>query len=239
MSSSSNAASVILRGSAAAQVNVACLDADLRTSPYARHGVVDARLVDPALVKVVDDAIAATTAQARAEGFARGHADGMAAAEEQTRQAIERERRAMHAAEAARQQALQSALATLDAAGAALAERQATALSGVEDLLLDAAFQLASALLGHELRQLDAPVRDAVRRALAVLPGDVPVTVTVHPDDVAALAEMDDGITAGRVVRINTDPTIEPGSCCADGGFCHVEASLSAALERVRQVLSC
>ena len=239
MSSLSNAASVILRGPAAAQVNAACLDADLRTSPYARHGVADARLVDPALVKVVDEAVVAATARAREEGFARGHADGMAAAEEQTRQAIERERRAMHAAEAARQRSLQSALATLNAAGAALAERQATALSGVEDLLLDAAFQLAGALLGHELRQLDSPVRDAVRRALAVLPGDVPVTVTVHPDDAAALAEMDDGMAAGRVVRITTDPTIEPGSCCADGGFCHVEASLSAALERVRQVLSC
>ena len=233
---------MILRGPAAAQVNVACLDADLRISPYARHGIVDARLVDPALAKVVDDAVAAATAQARADGFARGYADGMAAAEEQTRQAIERERRAMHASEAARQQSLQSALATLDAAGTALADRQATALSGVEELLLEAAFQLAGVLLGRELRRLDAPVRDAVRRALAVLPGDVPVTVTVHPDDVAALAELaelDDDITAGRVVRINTDPTIEPGSCCADGGFCHVEASLSAALERVRQVLSC
>ncbi|HET9188378.1 MAG TPA: FliH/SctL family protein, partial [Acidothermaceae bacterium] len=65
----------------------------------------------------------------------------------------------------------------------------------------------------------------------------VPVTVAVHPLDVAALADLSD-IAPGRVVRVVTDPDVEPGSCVADGGATHVDASLGAAIERVRQVLS-
>jgi flagellar assembly protein FliH len=238
-SSSSATAPLILRGAAAAQVNLACLDADLRTSPYACHGLADPRLVDPTLVKAIDDAAATACAQAREEGFARGHAEGLVAAETECRTAMEQEIAAMHLAEAERQESLRRALATLDAAGEALARRQVAALPEVEDLLLETAFRLATALLGRELSLADSPVRDAVRRALAVLPADMPVSVTVHPSDVAALDEVGDDLTAGRLVRIETDPDVEPGSCWADGGFRHVEASLSAALERVRQVLAC
>jgi flagellar assembly protein FliH len=240
MSSSSSAiAPLILRGPAAARVNLACLDADLRTSPYASRGVADARLVDPALAKAIDDAATAACTKAREEGFARGHADGLAAAEAETRAAIDRELAALRSAEARRKEAMRHALATLDAAGDALARRQVAELSQVEDLLLEMAFRLATALLGRELSLVDSPVHDAVRRALAVLPADIPVTVTVHPGDVAALEEMDDDVTGGRLVRIDTDSDVEPGSCRADGGFRHVEASLSAALERVRRVLGC
>lgn len=238
-SSSSVAASAILRGPAATRVNPACLDADLRTSPYACYGVTDARLVDPALAKTIDDAVTVARAQAREEGFARGYADGLAAAEVEARQRLERELDAMRAAESERVESVRRALATLDAAAEALAKREAMTLSDVEDRLLAMAFQLATALLGRELSLADSPVRDALRRALAVLPGDVPVHVTVHPGDVAALAEVDDDLTRGRQVRIDTDPDVEPGSCRADGGFRHVDASLSAAFERVRQVLGC
>jgi flagellar assembly protein FliH len=127
----------------------------------------------------------------------------------------------------------------LDAAADALAGRQAAAVSDLEDSLLDMAFQLAAALLGRELSLADSPVRDAVRRALAVLPSDVPVTVTVHPRDLAAVAEFDEDAGAGRRVHFDTDPDVEQGSVRADGGFRHVDASLAAALERVRQVLAC
>lgn len=239
MSSSNSAAPVILRGSAAARVNPARLDADLRTNPYARCAIADARLVDPTLARVVDEAVAAATARAQEEGFARGHIDGLAAARAETRQNWERERAAIHAAEADRAESLRYALTALDTAAEAFAQRQVTLLCDVEDLLLDMAFRLAAALVGHELSIADSPVRDAVRRALAMLPSDVAVSVTLHPSDLAAIAEMDDDLAGGRQLRIDTDPEVEPGSCRADSGFRHVDASLSAALERVRRVLAC
>lgn len=240
MSSSSSATvSAILRGSAAEQVSLACLDADLRTSPYASCTTADARLVDPTLAKVLDDAVTTARAQAREDGFARGYADGLAVAAVETRQTVEAELTAMRAAEADRVESLRRCTVALDAAGAAFAQRQAATLVEIDDVLLSAAVQLATALVGRELALLDSPVRDAVRRALAVLPADVPVSITVHPSDVAVLAELPDDVSAGRRVHIDTDPQVEPGSCRADGGFRHVEASLSAALDRVRQVLGC
>ena len=70
-----------------------------------------------------------------------------------------------------------------------------------------------------------------------LLPTDVPVSVVVHPLDLASLGDLET-LTDGRQVRIVTDPDIEPGSCIADGGASHVDASLAAAIDRVRQVLA-
>jgi len=239
MSSSTNAParSEILRGSDATHVSLARLDADLRRSPYAAGGFADPRLVDPTLEQAFEVAVEAARAQARADGFQQGYQDGLAAAQREGDAALERERAALRDAEQARRETFDRAIATLDAAASVLAAQQAAALHSVEDVVLDAAFDLATTLLGRELEIAPSPVRDAVRRALTVLPGDVPVTVTVHPVDAAAVGELGD-ITAGRVVRVVTSADVEPGSCLADGGATRVDASLGAAIERVRQVLA-
>jgi len=236
-STSAPARSEILRGSDATQVSLARLDADLRRNPYAAGGLADPRLVDPTLEQAFDAAVEAARAQARADGFQQGYQDGLVAAQREKEATLDRERAALWDAEQARQAAFDRALAALDEAASSLAAQQADALSSVEDVVLNAAFDLATTLLGRELEIAPAPVRDAVRRALTVLPGDVPVTVTVHPVDAAAVGDLG-GITAGRVVRIVTSADVEPGSCLADGGASHVDASLGAAIERVRQVLA-
>jgi flagellar assembly protein FliH len=229
--------SVILRGSLATKASPARMDADLRDSPYIVDDFADARLVDPTLAKAFDDAVERARAQARDEGFAQGYRDGLAAAEREKAAALDRELAALETAEAERQQQLRRTLSVLDAAATEYATRQASALHDVEDFVLNAAFDLATTLLGRELEIADAPVRDAVRRALAVLPGDVPVTLVVHPLDLAALADVG-ALAEGHSVRLVSDLDVEPGSCIADGGATHVDASLSAAIERVRQVLS-
>jgi len=236
-STSAPARSEILRGADATQVSLARLDADLRRSPYATTGFTDPRLVDPTLEKAFDDAVESARADARADGFQHGYQDGLATAQREKEAALEVELAALRHSEQQRQDALDRAIRILEQAASALAAQQAAALHEVEDVVLNAAFDLATTLLGRELEVATAPVRDAVRRALTVLPGDVPVTVAVHPLDVAALADLSD-IAAGRVVRVVTDPDVEPGSCVADGGATHVDASLGAAIERVRQVLS-
>lgn len=213
------------------------MDADLRLSPYVSDSIADPRLVDPALAKAFDDAVAAASARAREEGFARGYTEGLESAEREKREVLEQELARMREAEQARELEMQNALAILGQAAAAAGERQALSMAGAEELLLGAALDLATTLLGRELEVVDAPVRDAVRRALTVLPADVPITLYVHPLDRAALHDVDDLLDT-RAVRIVADPEVEPGSCVADGGPSHVEAGLSAAIERVKQVLA-
>jgi flagellar assembly protein FliH len=218
-------------------VSLARIDADLRTNPYATGGLVDPRLVDPTIEKAFDDAVASARAEARQEGLRQGYEEGLAAAQHEKASVLNAELAVLHEAERQRQEALDRAIAALDAAASALAVQHATALHDVEDLVMNAAFDLATTLLGRELEIAPTPVRDSIRRALTVLPGDVPITVAVHPVDAAALGDLAD-ITAGRAVRIVTDADVEPGSCVADGGATHVDASLTAAIERVRQVLA-
>jgi len=236
-SSSGGTRTAILRGPAATHVNLARIDADLRHNPYATATFADPRLVDPVLAKAIEDAVVTARAEAHEEGFAQGYAEGLELAGREKSSVLDYEVGRVREAEAAREQAVQEALERLDDAAKVLAAKQATALGGVEDLLLGAAFDLATTLLGRELELTDSPVYDALRRALAVLPADVPVSVAVHPLDLASLGDLET-LTNGRQVRIVTDPDIEPGSCIADGGPSHVDASLAAAIDRVRQVLA-
>lgn len=239
MSSSTSAPtrSEILRGADATQVSLARLDADLRRSPFAAGSSADPRLVDPTLEKAFATAVESACVQARADGFQQGYEDGKVEAQREMQAALEVELANLRQTEQQREEALARAVTLLEHAASTLAAQQAAALHDVEDVVLNAAFDLATTLLGRELEVSTAPVRDAIRRALTVLPTDVPVTVTVHPLDVPAMDNLAD-ITSGRVVRIITDPDVEPGSCVADGGATHVDASLGAAIERVRQVLS-
>ncbi|MGH8890365.1 MAG: FliH/SctL family protein [Acidothermaceae bacterium] len=239
MTSSSSSAPVraaILRGTDADQVTIARMDADLRENPYAIGSFADRRLVDPVLAEVFEAAVASARDQARKDGFAQGYAEGLELAGREKSSVLDYEVTRVREAEAIRDQAMQRALEALDLAANALGERQAAALSGAEDLLLSAALDLATTLLGRELEIADSPVRDALRRALAVLPADVPITVSVHPLDIETLGDTVSAST--RSVRIIADPDVEPGSCIADGGATHVDASLTAAIERVRQVLA-
>lgn len=236
-STSAPARSEILRGADATQVSLARLDADLRRSPFATGASADPRLVDPTLERAFEKAVESARTQSKAEGFQQGYQDGLVAAQREKEAALETELASLRQAEQQRQEALDRAIALLEQAASALAGQQAAALHDVEDVVLNAAFDLATTLLGRELEVAPSPVRDAIRRALTVLPGDVPVTVIVHPLDVAVLDNLAD-ITAGRAVHIVTDADVEPGSCVAEGGATHVDASLSAAIERVRQVLS-
>jgi len=222
---------------AATRVSAARLDSELRDNPYADNRYADARLVDPLLAKAFEDAVASARKQAHDEGFAQGYAEGMELAGREQSSELDYQLGLAREAEAARDDAMRRALEVLDAAATEFAARQAEALHNVEDLVLGAAFDLATTLLGRELEIADAPVRDAVRRALTVLPADVPLTLVVHPLDVAALGDLD-ALSNGRSVRIVADADIEPGSCVADGGATHVDASLAAAIDRVRQVLS-
>jgi flagellar assembly protein FliH len=226
----------ILRGGGTAIISPARMDSDLLGSQYTLGHRADARLVDPSLAQAFDEASAIAREQARLEGFEIGYAEGVARAAEEAQQAADVERDRAMLVEQRMQAMVDSSAAVLMRSAEELALRQAANLGDVEDLLLDAAYDLATVLVGRELQSVSEPVRDAIRRALTMVPDDGSVTVFVHPVDLENLAAIED-FAPGRPIRIAADPNVEPGSCTVNVGATHVDASLGAALARVREVL--
>lgn len=180
-----------------------------------------------------DDVGAATLAWAMAyrAGFEAGRADGYQVG-------IEVGTRDGHAAASA------EGLARTEAALHEMrvgSDRHAAALESIAQEVAaqatELAFQIARAVLDRELAVAEDPGADAVRRALAVLPGNAAAVARLHPDDVAGLREDPSAVGAGRSLEIVADPSIAPGDCRIDSGATSIDASVSAAVERVRAVL--
>ncbi|MBM6401462.1 FliH/SctL family protein [Phycicoccus sonneratiae] len=137
-----------------------------------------------------------------------------------------------------RARAFAAALAGLgratDDAVAGLTLRDAT------DTAARLAVDIAEALVGHHLEVDGCAARDAVARALVEVPRGGTVLVRVHPDDAALLVDDEDSLGAlvpTATLELVADPTVERGGCLADIGDRTVDARLSTALARVREVL--
>jgi flagellar assembly protein FliH len=175
------------------------------------------RRLDP---KRVEEAVA----EGRATGYAQGWQAGVVAG--QTAAAAElagvREQLALVVARAA--QSLEANLERVDAAWTDVTT-QATSL----------AYAVVEALLGRELAVAVDPGADAVRRALASVPGGADLVLRLHPDDAAALAT--DALPGDRECTVVTDPTLARGDCVAEASATRVDARIASALDRVRAVL--
>ena len=119
----------------------------------------------------------------------------------------------------------------------ALAARETTARAELEDQVVAVAMQIAEVIVGHELAQPDARGRDAIARALALAPAHGDVTARLHPADIAVLGDAAD-LAPGRVLAIVPDPSLTPGDCIIDVASCRIDARVSAAVERAREVLA-
>ena len=188
------------------------------------------------LGEVYAEQLARLREEARREGWATGHAEGLVAAEQVVRAA----ERAAEERLAAVQERWERRLATATAAMGAAAERldavTAPVLDGLRDDVIDMVVTLVGDLLGREVALATSPGMDAVRRALTLLPDDVPTIVRLHPDDLAEVpAEALAALPAS--VRVIGDESVERAGAVAEAGTQRVDAQLSAALERVRQVL--
>lgn len=212
----------LMRGGAAAELPAALLEG----------------LLDP-LQRQALDALSDTARQAaRAEGYAVGWAQGRRAADEvaaaeEAAASAERARQAALAADA-----LSSAVQALTTAAAGLEARAVVPAAELADAVVAGAFELAQALLGRELAVSADPGRDAILRALTVLPEGRPVTARLHPDDapVTRVGLSIEGL--GRDVLVFPDPTVERGGAIVDCDSSRVDAQLGSALERVREVLA-
>lgn len=156
---------------------------------------------------------------ARQEAFQAGYEEGRRDAERQC---------------GAARSELERARAALIEAAVQLDGQRAAALAVAEEDVASLAFSVAEAVLQRELRLADDPGRDAVARALALLPPEVDVVLRLHPEDAALVESWSED---GRRLSVVPDPAIERGGCLADAGACSIDAQVSTALARVRKVL--
>lgn len=179
--------------------------------------------------------------QARAAGYAEGWVQGQRAAAAAARAAADQAEAARKEAEAAAEMKLARALEALARAAAQLEAKTAPTISMMEELILAAALELTEALLGRELATIDTRARDALRRALSLTPPAGPVIVRLHPDDYHTLMRDDwsnEFHIDGRTVQLQPDPSLSPGDAIAESGATTVDATLPAALARVKEVLA-
>lgn len=172
---------------------------------------------------------------ARAAGFAAGYAAGARrAAEEADAQAARVVRAAAaDAEEAARRVA--EVLVALDRAAATVRAIAAPVVTDATRALHDGAIVLAEAVLGVELADDHRSAAAVLARVRAAEPLPGPVTVRLHPRDLAALAAVDADVTD---LRLEADAGLAPGDALAEHAEGHLDARIGAALERARAALA-
>jgi len=222
-SSPESGSQAVLRGTSAGHATTARFDVDLSGGA-------------PAPGETVEHARAA----ARTAGYADGWAQGQQAARVSARAAADQAAAAQRAATATAQAALEQAVAAVGQAAVSLDRREALSLAGLEDAILTAAVTVAEALIGYELSRDEDRGLAAVRRAMALVPDGGPVTVRLHPDDHLTLAGADGSAYEfeGRPVILRADARLAPGDAVAEYAATTVDATIGAALARVREVLA-
>jgi flagellar assembly protein FliH len=159
-----------------------------------------------------------------AEGWSAGHAEGLATGRAESAAAAIEEARAGVDALAHR---VEAALAEQD--------HRLTALAGE---VVDLAVELACLVVGHHVASLADPGAEALRRAVSAAPAGPPLLARLHPDDVVALDTDTATLAPGRRLEVVADPSVARGDCLLEAGPTLVDASLGAALDRVREVLT-
>lgn len=215
-------------------VRATALDIDLRAGNWTRLGgssVLGDSVTEAALHGLAESARAA----ARAQGYAVGWSEGRRAGEEHARAQAEaemRDRSAEHARQAAEHE---HAVAALRLAVQRLHGTVVEISAAVEAQTVDVALQLAEAVVGREVALADDPAADAMRRALALMPADTTVTVRLQPQDRAGL---DPSEFAEYGVRLVDDTSLGRGDAVVETDTTVVDATVTAALARVREVLA-
>ncbi|MFL6142451.1 MAG: FliH/SctL family protein [Labedaea sp.] len=178
---------------------------------------------------------------ARAEGYAMGWAQGMREARDVTVAA--RQRAELELVRMLRERDAEIGRG-LRAVAAAAGEVRTTTVQRSEDIadfIMTAAVDLAEAILGATVSaDVTSAATTALARALAEFPmGGQAVTVRLNPEDHATLTASGVAeLTAGRDVTLVADPRLARGDAVAENPITTVDATLSNALERVRQELT-
>lgn len=233
MTSSSTELAVV-RDLDGTSVRTLSLDTDLRSGAWTRlgdSGVLGDRATESTLQGLAETARAA----ARAQGYAVGWAEGRRAGEEAARAEADAQAQQRAADHARQDLEHQHVAAALREAAQRLERAVAEVCAAVETHVVDVALQLTEAVVDREVALAPDPAADAMRRALALLPEAAAVTVRLNPQD-RATVDVDD--FAGPVLRLVDDPTLQRGDAVVETDTSVVDATVGAALARVREVLA-
>jgi len=215
-------------------VRTLSLDTDLRSGAWTRlghSGVLGDRPTESTLQGLAETARTA----ARAQGYATGWAEGRRAGEDAARAEAEAQAR-LRATEHTRQDAEhEHAVAALREAAQRLQSAVGEVCAAVAAHAVEVALQLTEAVLDREVALAQDPAADAMRRALALLPEAAAVTVRLNPQDRANLGAAELG---GPVVRLVEDPALQRGDAVVETDTSVVDATVGAAMARVREVLA-
>ena len=207
---------------------------ELRLGEWTRLG--SGGVLGDAVTEAILGGIAERSHQAaRAQGYAIGWAEGRRVALARAEEEAEAVRREADEARAGRDAEHRHAMAALDAAAQELGARLQEAVDALAEQAVHAALELTRAVLGREVATAADPGADAIRRAMAMVDPTVPVTVRLHPEDRATL---DPAVLEGRTVTVVDDPALARGDAVAETEDILVDATIAAALERVREVLT-
>jgi flagellar assembly protein FliH len=224
---------VVLRDLPNDAVAIAGTAQDLRAGAWTRLGR-PAVLGDEATEGALQRLAARSRDAARAQGYAAGWAEGRSVAlarAELTEQQRAGDREAAHAQALAAQQCAADALAK---AADQYAGATTDLLDALADQAVDLALRIAEAVLGREIQTATDPGGDALRRALTLVPPATPVIVRLHPED---RARLDLTVLDGRPVSFVDDPALGRGDAVVETESGVVDATVGAALDRVREVL--
>lgn len=206
---------------------------DLRRGEWTRLGataVLGDAVTEAALSDLADRARQAARAQGYAAGWAEGRRKAIADAATEVAQRAARADAA--AAEAHRAQA--SLVAALSDAVARCGEDLAGRYADLVDQTRDLAVEIAEAILQREISASADPGLDAARRALAEITPGTSATVRLNPADLAGL---DAGALADHPVSFVADAGLARGEARVETESSIVDATVPAALQRVREVL--
>ncbi len=206
---------------------------DLRTGAWTRLGT-GGSLGDAVTESVLGGIAQRSHQAARAQGYATGWAEGRRVALARAEAEAEAVRRDADVERGRREAEHASALAALEVAAEQMRARMTEALEALADRTVEVALELTEAILGREVATATDPGADALRRALAMVDPTIPATVRLHPEDRMTL---DPATLDGRTVVVREDPTLQRGDAVVETEDTLVDATIAAALGRVREVL--
>jgi flagellar assembly protein FliH len=221
------------------RVAPARLDARLRGTDLLHDLRPDARVVDPRLVAVVEDAARTAAERGHTEGWDAGYAAGLAEGRAAAAEEAARRRRTDEAALAAALERIGSATDALVSAADHLEQLAAPAFDSAGHDLGALVHDLVEGLLGQELEADRLHVVGAIRRASLEAVRGAALRLHLNPHDVAALSDagVDIAAVAHRDVRVVADASVPLGSAVADSGARHIDATLDGARARLRAAL--
>jgi flagellar assembly protein FliH len=220
----------------------------------------DARAVAPTLrafaisrtAGIPEDLLAAESAAARAAGYAAGYAAGIDEARAATQVRLAADAAAARSAAEARDAAASQAFEALFDAAEELEGLAVRSAADIEEQIVSAAWSIAEAIVGQVLADDETRSHAALARALSLAPSDEDVSVAVSPADFAVLAGTEAGQNDGaatdmtpirrsrglRSLVIVADESLAPGDAVATCGATTIDARLTSAIDRVKQVLT-